>query len=225
MTRCCGRSLRVWSEEGESGVTAGCWEVWVDRNKGQDETCRAVKGRLWSVWGGCVCVWEGGIVDCVKPMNKSVVSNSIWIRGGGGALQLHYWTDNGRSTDGRVKLKKVGALVKNHAAHEPHQAGSDRWSDLRDTAASHRLSSTEHAQTARVCLSQTPWCPAAFKTPDVGLIRLMWGGGSPICCFMKLSACVTAEPLSERSHDTPQPDPHPPPPIISELLSSGDHVN
>lgn len=79
------------------------------------------------------------IVDCVKPMNKSVVSNSIWITAGGGgrggeevfsvcnergagALQLHYLADNSHSTDGSVWLKKVSALVKQSPPTDPVRA-------------------------------------------------------------------------------------------------------
>lgn len=79
--------------------------------------CSGGKGRSGGFGWVCLCL-------CVKPMNKSVVSNSIWITaGGGGWLQLHYLTDKRHSTDGRVELKKVSALVKGHAAHRCCQSG------------------------------------------------------------------------------------------------------
>lgn len=149
-----------------------------------------------------VCVCGGGwTVDCVKPMNKSVVSNSIWITAGGGgggcnergagALQLHYLTDNSPSTDGRVWLKKVSALVK-----KTPPTGPDRplwqvvWS-LTDTAL--RLVPFFHKVLHFVCRfhrgvtephrrpTSTPWCPPSPRNPAE-----LWGK-SHICCFMKYS--------------------------------------
>lgn len=125
----------------------------------------------------CVCVlWGGtGTVDCVKPMNKSVVFNSIWITAGGGeggwisvfpqwneweaaALQLHYLTDNSHSTDGRVWLKKVSALVKEHAAHRScHRLWQVVWSLLHHSALC--LSSTE---CSTLCVDFTGVCRSVF---------------------------------------------------------------
>lgn len=63
-----------WVEQSEIRVTAGCWDVRLERNKREDEMCRALKGR--GVWAGCfgeevevgglrwvclcLCGWGGG---------------------------------------------------------------------------------------------------------------------------------------------------------------------